>query len=342
MEDHSILGNEVDRLLSLEIRHRGFTRDIIPRLQEAARRRLGSSPTLLAAQGLVDRLKRGDTVIITMGAVGPPLCPKGETDGPSGAAALGRSIDLAFGATPIYVGEDWMFDPMIAASHAAGITVRENEEEAMERPHSAIIREFPKDRDRAEAVANDFLDRYRPTALISTEKIAPNKKGVMHSALGYEINAPHAPVNVLFDEARRRELFTIGIGDNGNEIGFGLIREDVEAIHPFGTSCRCPCGAGLASASETDVLIVANVSNWGCYGLCAMLAAILEKPDLLHDAYTERRMIEESARVGAFDGSYVRQIPSVDFLPLEVHEAIITMLHSLVDCEMVTFERSGF
>ena len=59
---------------------------IIP-LYEAARAEAGDQPlAYLAASGLLARTRRHDTVIIVTGAGSGPLIPKGENDGPVGAA----------------------------------------------------------------------------------------------------------------------------------------------------------------------------------------------------------------------------------------------------------------
>jgi hypothetical protein len=54
---------------------------------------------------------------------------------------------------------------------------------------------------------------------------------------------------------------TIAVGDGGNEIGMGNIREAISDldINPSVTGC--------------DELLVADVSNWGAYGVIAILAS---------------------------------------------------------------------
>ena len=45
----------------------------------------------------------------------------------------------------------------------------------------------------------------------------------------------------------------------GNEIGFGLILDDVLKISPWGAKCQCPCGMGVATVTATDVLVVGAI-----------------------------------------------------------------------------------
>jgi len=42
------------------------------------------------------------------------------------------------------------------------------------------------------------------------------------------------------------------------------------------------------SAVQTDVVFPAAVSNWGAYGIVAMLAFLLKKPEILQDADMEQ------------------------------------------------------
>ena len=41
-------------------------------------------------------------------------------------------------------------------------------------------------------------------------------------------------ITILVEEARKREILTIGIGDHGNEIGFGAIYNAVVETMPKG------------------------------------------------------------------------------------------------------------
>jgi hypothetical protein len=135
----------------------------------------------------------------------------------------------------------------------------------------------------------------------------------------------------LVEQARRQSALSIGIGDNGNEIGFGLIEKAVREVKPYGDKCQCSCGMGIASAIETDVLVSANISNWGAYGVEAMLAALLGVPALLHSAETETAMLEAAVDAGALDGSTGGKRMAVDGCGLDVQQAELTMLRAILE-----------
>ncbi len=139
-----------------------------------------------------------------------------------------------------------------------------------------------------------------------------------------------AYAHYFVDEARARGIFTIGIGDGGNEIGFGRIHAAVKEIQPAGYRCLCPCASGIATVVGTDVLICAAISNWGAYGLAAMLALITETPEALQDEATQWRILEANVRAGGMDGAYARQIMGEDGVSAKTSQALITILHQIV------------
>jgi hypothetical protein len=87
------------------------------------------------------------------------------------------------------------------------------------------------------------------------------------------------------------------------------------------------------------VLVVAAVSNWGCYGVEAMIALLRGDPELLHDRATEERMLADCVRAGSMDGVYGRQIAYVDGTPVDVQAALIDILHTIVRNGLKTVNR---
>lgn len=343
-----ILSEYIDRLCTVEMRFQGsltsrardsrLPRGTILKLYEAAREQQRHPLTYLAARGLLDKVHKGDTVIIAEGFLAPPWVPKGETDGPIGAASLARLVNIALDANPVLLTEDKSFEPLVAACEAAGVSILDFES-VKKRPHAGYVEGFPYNEDEAKESAKVLIEKLQPSAIITLEKLGPNSKGVIHSVTGRDFTSFHAKVHHLIHEAKRSGILTIGIGDGGNEIGFGMIHEDVKKIIPFGDVCQCPCGSGVATVTPTDILVVAAVSNWGAYGLEASMAAILEKPELVHGVDMEKRMVERCAAAGGVDGVYGSQIPFVDGTPLEVQTSLMAMLKTMVKNFMEKIER---
>ena len=112
-----ILGQYVDRLVTIEMRNRAMPIGITVPLYEAALAEAGGRPlTLQAAEGLVANVHKGDNVFIITGAGTPPTLVNGESDGPPGAAALARSTLLRYWRYPIFIAEEHHVGPIIASS----------------------------------------------------------------------------------------------------------------------------------------------------------------------------------------------------------------------------------
>ena len=110
--------------------------------------------------------------------------------------------------------------------------------------------------------------------VISIEKLGPNPQGIAHTSTGTPTASDRARAECLFDEAARRGIPSLGIGDNGNELGFGLIADAVAKYKPNGER--------LCTRVKTDVLVPANTSNWGAYAVEAALAALVGRPEIMH------------------------------------------------------------
>lgn len=326
--DIGVVAESIETLCTVEMRERGPSYGVIRRLYESAREEQGQPPTQRAVEGLLATVHQGDVVIITTGAYVPHYLPQGETDGPIGAASLAYALHLGLGAVPLILSEEQLIGPVQASCQAIGLGVHPLEV-ARQIPYAAAVGPFPAD-ESAEEVAQELLSTLEPKAIIAIEKLGLNQKGVAHTSTGLRLAHGRARAEVLISAARKAQIFTIGIGDNGNEIGFGIIAEAVRQYKPYGRECRCPCGGGIACVDVCDVLITAAVSNWGGYGLAACLAVALEAPNLIHDAPTELRMIDACVRAGAADGSTGMYTPSVDGIPGPIHGHLVEMLGLVV------------
>jgi D-glutamate cyclase len=331
-----IAGEQADRLITVEIRNRGIPIGVTRPLYEAARAEGGGRPlTLRAAEGLVDKVRRGSNVFIITGAGTPPLLPKGENDGPVGAAVLARALYRGIGATPIYVVEEHHVDPVVASSEAAGVRVVDYAV-AKEKHLGAALLTAPTEESRVADWAASIFETYKPAAVIAIERLGPNEKGIIHGATGIAGWKPMVDVSPVIAEAERRGIFTVGVGDHGNELGFGRIHSAVKKIHPAGGKCRCPCGAGMATVIKTDVLVTATMSNWGCYGIEAMLAFLLKQPNLVHTPEMERRIIYACLDADGLEALFCTRLFIVDGADGESSVSVVQMLGDLVHSALVT------
>ncbi len=319
-----VIGDNIDRLCAIEMRTAevdgGIPRGVLQPLFAAAREAAGAPMSYLAAQGLIDSVSGGDRVFILCGSGSPPYLAFGETDGPLGGASVARALDVGLGAKPVLICEAHLMGPNRAAFGAAGLSIHLEELFSI-RPHSAMVVAFPYGMDRRTEIEALF-DLHQPAAVVFVERTGPNAEGVFHSITGTPKKADEVLANHLFAEvAHERSIFTVGVGDGGNEVGFGNIYEAARSIQP---------AAHAITVAKTDVLVCAAISNWGGYGIAAMLGYLLGNPDLIQDPDTEYRMLAEAVKMGAADGLYTSPTMFVDGTSWQTQQALVTMLRELV------------
>ena len=311
--------------------------DYIPALAKAARIKQEVAATFLAAKKLRDAIKPGDRVVIGTGWLLLHYMA-GETDGPPGAAALARSLDLGLHARPVIITEPELNGICTFACKGIGLRVFPLEE-TMGIPRRVSIINFASNKAESRKSAKELLEKLNPSALISVEKGSRNVKGVYHSLWGQDISPTTSGVDILFEEAKDQGILTIGIGDGGNEIGCGLIADTINNLHPKGIKCDCPCGAGITAATVTDVLVMAFVSNWGAYGIEAALALLLDIEDVLHTGEVEKHVLQQTGLAGAVASPYGYSGPEinqtkVDQMPGEISVKIVELLNYMVHSYM--------
>jgi hypothetical protein len=278
----------VDHLLALDPGRRG----IAGFFQAGAARRAAGA---LAGSG---------RVLITTGFIVEPKMA--ETDGPPGAAVLGRAL-RRLGADVSYVTDAESIPVMAAALRALG-----------EPPEVRAYGDGP-------GAAADVLTRTRPTHLVAIERPARSGSGDYLNMRGHSVAEWNRPIDEVFVERGWRgrggrgsvRPVTVGVGDGGNEIGMGNVRARLAR--------QGALMAKIAATVTVDHLVVAGVSNWGAYGIVAHLGHLAGQA-LLHTPAEERELVAACVEAGASDGVTRRREPTVDGLPLDVHASVVALL----------------
>jgi len=255
------------------------------------------------AERAAHALRRAKRVLLTTGfSVGPGLP---ETDGPPGAASLGRAL-RALGAEVTYITDAAALPPLQAALTVLG--------------EPSQILTFHAGGDAA-LTARRLLAEHAPTHLVSIERPGRTRSGQYLSMRGESVGEWNGALDELFVQAPRR-VVTVGVGDGGNEIGMGALRARLARAGPR--------VAKVASVVAVRHVVVAGVSNWGAYGIVVELARLSKRP-LLHTAEEERGMIRACVAAGAVDGITRKREATVDALPLEAHAGMVELLRLVQD-----------
>ena len=323
-----MVGEAVDRLITIEAKNPGMPHGVLLPMYEAARAANGGKPvTMSAAEGLKKHLGKGDVVFIMTGAGYEPTMPKGESDGPPGAASLARILYRGLGAIPVFVNEPCHADPIVASSHAAGLMVKPFDQ-ARDRHLGAAMEVSPTEQSQVKAWITKVYEQYKPKAVVSTERLGAGANGIVHSATALPLTGPESKFQGCIDigevvtEANRRGIFSVGIGDHGNELGFGTIYDAVARTMPKGKI--------LATVVKTDIVVPAMMSNWGCYGIEACLAFLLRKPELIHTPEAEKRIVQACLDAGGLEAMYCTTDFFVDGLDGETSMACMQFLSNIV------------
>ena len=313
--------NLIDKLVGTDFGQRGMAP-----LFEAARAQ-SDTPLCLAAARPLAKLAAGDTVIfltgsIVRGWVSPALA---ETDGPIGVAALGRALNVGFNAIPLVLTDPSLVPAVAATMEAAGLTVVSRDKARAAAANVrftgvAAVESGPETPDDAKRHAARLLDDVKPKAVIAVERSGMTGDGTCRNSVGQNTSEGRALLDHVVLEAQARGVPTIGIGDLGNEIGMGAVRDAVVR--------HIPDGARVCAAVGTDVVFPCGVSNWGCYAIQAALAMLTGRIELAHTPALERRLLDAATRIGLVDGLHGTREPTVDGLPGELHVALVQLLYT--------------
>lgn len=327
-----LFAERVDQLISLDV----ASRNVVHMLYPFARKKNKLPLAMTAARLLKEKVQAGDYVFIATGWPDRPhVTPEiAETDGPPGAAALARAIHFGLKAIPIILIEEHLVKPMEMVLEATGLRVVSSEEAMLAYQyhapiHAAAVIGFPFDVENAKQKSVELLEGLKPSAVISIEKGGMNQKGEIHTSRGAETTKWMAKVDFLIEDAKMKNIVTIGIGDGGNEIGMGNIRKEIQANIPYGATCTCGCNGGIAPINEVDVLIAASISNWGAYGVAACLAFLSDDIDVFHNREIEERILRRSADARFIDGITGLVDPSADGLRWPIHAAFVDILREV-------------
>lgn len=323
----------LDQLVTLDLGQRG----VVAELHRWAVDRQGQGRAFAAASALATRARPGHVVLIATGWPDRPhVTPLvAETDGPPGAALLGRGLHFGLGVVPIFVVESDLVCAMASVAEAAGLRALKPGEAiaaAVSRAplHACAVISLATDLVAARAEAKALFEKFNPTAVIAVEKGGLNRTDHILTSRGDDTSDALAKADTLFWEAGHRGVLTIGIGDGGNEIGMGVIEAEIAAHLPFGRVGRNPVKGGIAPHTQVDQLVVAAVSNWGATAVAAALAVLTGRPEVLHPPALERAVLEAAARHSLIDGISGVVAPTADGLETEVHMAVAELAGRLV------------
>ena len=248
--------------------------------------------------GIREELRKSKKVLVVTGF---PILPTGigETDGPTGAVNIARSLGLA-GKDCALVTDDATFEILKAAVEAFALSVP--------------IYSVPKDD--AGYYCKKLLESFAPGHIIAIER--PGKiAGKYRNMRGMIIDEFVSDTDCLFEYFKG---VTIAIGDGGNELGMGSLKKYADNPESW-------------ADSVCDFPMVAGISNWWGWGLGALISLDLGK-NILPTTEEEERLLCACVSAGAIDGVSKKQEATVDGVSLEDNLGFLSKIHNLLNKEL--------
>ena len=235
-------------------------------------------------------LEKG-TILLTTGFY---VAGHAETDGPLGTVVLAKALEKQ-GFYPVIITDEFCRGFFEAADMEVCYVDVEDGAEKYEA----------------------LLEKFAPTALISIERCGRNVKNDYANMRGVSIKEYTARTDWLFIQARKQGIPTFGVGDGGNEIGMGNLKEVIS-----GKLELVPCKV------KVDTLVIATVSNWGAYAIAAYIQKMTGTKVL--PGFSEiKEYLSLIVNMGSVDGVTKEQTLSVDGFSLDVEKEILDGLKTL-------------
>ncbi len=228
---------------------------------------------------------------------------------------------------PVYVNEACHADPIIASSEAAGLMVKPFEQ-ARDRHLGAAIENAPTDQSAIKAWIAEIYAKYKPKAVVSAERLGAGADGNVHTATGLPLTGPKSlfegciDIGAVVTEANKRKIFSVGIGDHGNELGFGHDLQDGGQDHAQGqgTGDR---GEDRHRHSGDDVQL-GLLRNRSLPCLSPAQARARHSPEM------EKRIVQACLDAGGLEAMYCTTEFLVDGLDGETSMACMQFLSNIV------------
>jgi hypothetical protein len=298
----------LDHLLCLEIQGAALPYGVKTGLYAAAREAEGRPLTFAAAE-LLDRPPAH--VGIVTGAAVPDHMPAGENDGPLGSVVLARALVRMGHRVSIYTDPP-AAPPIESLIERTGIDV-------------STVHLGLHDAGQQDIIAAE-LD-----VAVAVERHGGNPNGNLYGVTGLPRHPFRSNVDHLFKAMTQKGKPTLGVGDGGNEVGFGKVYDVLCARMPeFNLKDKTECGGGIFTVIPADVLVVGTSSNLGCYGIVAALALKRGQADLCHTADEERAVVAYGVELGLTDGGSGQQIAAIDGVPVADNAAVVHLMEAVV------------
>lgn len=228
----------------------------------------------------------------------------GENDGPPGTLALAAALRQL--GKNVHLVSDRHSTGLLAAGSA---------------PYGAPFKtlELSLDQEKADQQIQTLLASFAPTHVVAIERPGNALDGHRYSMRGETLDDLSPSADRLLQPDAPRSYRTLAIGDGGNELGMGSLRQELMGRIQHGELIFC--------ATPADDVIPAGISNWGAYALVAALS-LQTGQLLLQTPEHERKVLEAMLAAGAVDGCTRQPELSVDGIAWAEYAATLSDIYA--------------
>lgn len=313
-------------LMSLDPRGYGVCRI----LEDASKHQ--ENPGLFAAARRMGEVLKKDSVLFIFTGFVLESHEAAETDGLIGSVLLAKAVIDCFGAKPVLICPKECVKAVRHCGRKLGYHVYRDLSKLQKRELSMGVAAFTKDWKKAEAQAKEIRNQLMPALMIAIEAAGANEKKIYHNAAGHDVTALEAKSEVLWELLQAEGVPSISIGDLGNELGMGTLKDQILRYVPRTGQgeCTCGCGAGILAGTHADQVITGTCSDWGSYALIAAMAYLFNKPQILPDRVLYEEVLKEGVRSKLIDmtGSL---LPGIDGFCLKLNAAVIELMGECIN-----------
>jgi len=281
----------------------------IHRIDQLARRDPGQRgfSTYAETDQLADaaaELLSGDRIILVTG-----FCIRaamiGENDGPTGTLALADAL-RQLGKQVVLVTDEHS----AALLHAGSQTFGDNFP-------TTILNLAQHDADQQ---TRTLLASFSPTQVVAIERPGNAIDGHRYSMRGESLDDLVPSTDLFLQPPDPRHYRTIAIGDGGNELGMGSLRDSLKSRVTHGDLIFC--------ATAADYVIPAGISNWGAHALVAALSLLAGRL-LMRPPEHEHTVLEALMVAGAVDGCTRKPGITVDGIPWDEYASTLIEIYEI-------------
>ena len=225
-----------------------------------------------------------------------PACGAPETDGPGGAVMIARALARSGRKATLFTDSLCFLALRSASLSADGPPVKQAES------------------------GREILEG-RPDLVIYLERLGRAEDGKYYNMRGEDVSFTTPPLDEASLTAPEAGIPVLAVGDGGNEVGMGNFRTALSALLPHYAPCLSVTGA--------TVTLPVDVSDWGGYGLTALLS-LSEGRWIGPEPEEIGHLLEALVKAGGVDGISRMRKETVDGFSREVQGEVAASLKKIV------------